>query len=178
MARFLIADTHFDDENAIDYHIRPFNDVDHMNETMVHNWNRVVSHTDTVVILGDFTGTDVDYETAEDWASLLNGKKRFVLSDNDHISSRNIPRSRMYEDKFVFSEDGYDFYCTHDPDDIPEDWMGWGIHGNSHQLHPQDYPLYNYQHMRINVSAEQIGYTPIRVSAITEMLEAITHSHD
>lgn len=176
MARFLIADTHFDDEDALEYHMRPFNDLDHMNETLVHNWNRVVSHEDTVIVLGDFTGPNVEYRVSEDWASLLNGEKVFVLGNHDNMSSKQIDRSKMY-DKYVFKQDGYQFYCTHKPDKIPSDWTGWGVHGHSHQLHPQDYPLYNYQHKRINVSAENLGYTPIRVSAITEMLDAITHSH-
>lgn len=172
MAQFLIADTHFDDRNAIDYHMRPFNDIDHMNETLVHNWNRVVSHGDTVVILGDFTGPDVSYQKSQEWASLLNGQKKFILGNNDNISERRLKNTETYE-KYVISYDDMEYYCTHKPDKIPSNWKGWGIHGHSHQLHPQEYPLYNYKDKRVNVSAEMIGYTPIPVSAIAESIKSI-----
>lgn len=173
MAIFLIADTHFCDDNAIEYHMRPFNDVSHMNETMVHNWNRVVSHGDTVIILGDFTGPEVTAEEASEWSALLNGNKKFIIGNNDTLSEIHMQDAELYEDKYVLQHNNQEYYCTHKPDKIPKDWRGWGIHGHSHQLHPQDYPLYDYQHKKINVSAEQIGYTPISISAITEMVEII-----
>lgn len=173
MAIFLIADTHFDDANAIEYHMRPFDDVDHMNETLVHNWNRVVSHGDTVIVLGDFTGPEVGSEIASEWSSLLNGNKKFVMGNNDSLSDVRMKESELYDEHYKMQHEGIDYYCTHKPDKIPNSWTGWGIHGHSHQLHPQEYPHYSYQHKRINVSAEQIGYTPVPISSITEMIECI-----
>lgn len=175
MALFVVADTHFDDDNAVEYHMRPFNDVDHMNETLVHNWNRVVSHNDTVIVLGDFTGPEVNSTVTAEWASLLNGDKIFLQGDNDELSITELQNSKI-TDEYKIEQSGYEFFCTHEPSDAPKNWSGWVIHGNSHQLHPQDYPLYNYQYKRINASVEQLGYTPIAVSAITEMLDRITHS--
>lgn len=173
MAIFLIADTHFDDENAIEYHMRPFNDTDHMNETLVHNWNRVVSYGDTVIILGDFTGPEIESNKSAEWASLLNGDKKFIMGNNDQLSDVEMKDSELYDQEYRIRKEGTDYYCTHKPNSIPDKWGGWGIHGHSHQLHPQEYPLYDYQNKRINVSCEQIGYTPISLSAITEMVDAI-----
>lgn len=174
MALFVVADTHFDDDNAVNYHMRPFDDTNHMNETLVHNWNRVVSYNDTVVVLGDFTGPEVNSMVTAEWASLLNGNKIFVQGDNDKLSITELEDSQIVSE-YKIKQAGYDLYCAHNPDDAPDNWSGWVIHGHSHQLHPQDYPLYNYQYKRVNVSVEQIGYTPIAVSAIGEMLNRITH---
>lgn len=173
MALFLISDTHFDDDNSIDYHIRPFNNTRHMNETMVLNWNRVVSHKDTVIFLGDFTGPEVHHSKASDWSSLLNGHKKFILGENDNLSSAQIRNGEVI-DEYKTKVNGYNLYMTHDHADAPEDWTGWVVHGHSHQLHPQDYPLYNYQYKRVNVSAEQIGYTPIEINSLVAMIDAIS----
>jgi calcineurin-like phosphoesterase family protein len=173
MAIFLVADTHFDDKNAVEYHMRPFNDVEHMNETIVHNWNRVVSHDDTVIVLGDFTGPEVSYEKTADWSSILHGNKKFIEGVNDSLAMAELKNSDVY-DSYKIENSGFNFYCTHNPNDIPDDWNEWTIHGHSHQLHPQQYPLINYKHKRINVSVEQIGYTPISLSAIIEMVKNIS----
>lgn len=173
MAIFLVADTHFDDKNCVEYHMRPFNDVKHMNETLVHNWNRVVSHDDMVIVLGDFTGPEVEDKKTAEWSSILNGDKKFIEGDNDSLSMSELRNSDIY-DNYKTEMNGFEFYCTHNPNDEPDNWNGWTIHGHSHQLHPQKYPLFNYQHKRINVSVEQIGYTPISLSAIVEMVENIS----
>lgn len=174
MALFLVADTHFDDENAIDYHIRPYQNTDEMNEVMAHNWNRVVSYDDTVLVLGDFSGPDVSVETTADWASILNGKKIFVQGNNDSLSPVELNSDDEIHDNYQIKRDGYEFFCTHKPEDTPENWHGWTIHGHSHQLHPKDYPHYSYQNKRVNVSVEQIGYTPVSLSAIVNMVDIIS----
>lgn len=173
MATFLISDSHFGDSNAIDYHIRPFNNEDHMNEVMVKNWNRVVSHKDEVIILGDFVGPEVNNEETVVWSKLLNGNKKFIRNGNDNLSRAKMVDSEIYEDEYKIQHNGYNFYCTHDPENIPDSWNEWAIHGHSHQLHPQDYPAYSYKNKRVNVSTEQIGYTPITISAITDMVRSI-----
>ena len=39
---FFTSDTHFNHTNIIRFCSRPFKDVEHMNETLIANWNRVV----------------------------------------------------------------------------------------------------------------------------------------
>ena len=70
-------------------HARPgFSDVDHMNETMIANHNRVVGPTDRVYFLGD-----VGFSRATLAAVLprLNGKKRLILGNHDY-SDRQMMR--------------------------------------------------------------------------------------
>lgn len=173
MTKYFISDTHLGDKNAIDYHIRPFNDTDHMNETIVRNWNRVVSYDDTVYILGHLTGPQISLDETSNWIDILNGKKVFVLADEDDISSTMLGSMGEVCNNIEIDHNGVSYYCIHNVRDVPEEWTDWVIHGNSHQLHPQDYPLYNYKKKRVNVSCEMIGYTPISLDAIYQMISNI-----
>ena len=51
---YFTSDTHFYHSNIIDFCKRPFKNVEDMNETLIENWNRIVSQDDNVFHLGDF----------------------------------------------------------------------------------------------------------------------------
>lgn len=52
---YFTADTHFGHGNVIQYGHRPFQTAKEMDEALIQNWNRKVSSTDDIYILGDFT---------------------------------------------------------------------------------------------------------------------------
>ncbi len=54
---FLTSDPHFGHANIIRYCDRPYVDSDEMDAALAANWNRVVSASDDVLILGDLTMT-------------------------------------------------------------------------------------------------------------------------
>lgn len=54
MNNWFTSDIHFYHNNIIKYSNRPFNDVNHMNDSLINNWNSVVGENDTVYSLGDF----------------------------------------------------------------------------------------------------------------------------
>ena len=60
MNTFIIADTHFNHKNIIDYCNRPFTDADNMNTALIQNWNSVVKSDDIVYHLGDFAVGTID----------------------------------------------------------------------------------------------------------------------
>ena len=83
MQTFFTADTHFDDEFAIQYFSRPFQSVDEMNAVMVERWNQIVSDGDLVYHLGDFTTKDLNHFTK--WANRLNGNIRVLPGNMDEL---------------------------------------------------------------------------------------------
>jgi calcineurin-like phosphoesterase family protein len=90
MTRFFTSDTHFGHKNIIKYSNRPFNDVQHMNEMLIKNWNDTVAPDDLVFHLGD-----VALGPWEDWDRVLtrlNGYKVLVVGNHDRIFKGEKPR--------------------------------------------------------------------------------------
>ena len=84
---WVISDTHFNHANMLKFErrdgtkVRDFDSVEHMNETMVDNWNSVVKKGDKVYHLGDvFFGPKEDFKKL--WPR-LNGSKRLVVGNHD-----------------------------------------------------------------------------------------------
>ena len=53
---YYISDPHFDYVPILEQAQRPFSSISEMNETLIDNWNRTVSDSDTVYLLGDLCG--------------------------------------------------------------------------------------------------------------------------
>ena len=65
---YFTSATHFNHTNIIRFCSRPFKDVEHMNESHITNWNRVVGPEDIVFHLGDFC-----LDGSAEWVNVLNG---------------------------------------------------------------------------------------------------------
>ena len=78
---FLIADTHFGDENIRLYEERPFPDTDTMDREMIRRWNSVVGDNDLVYHLGDFCSGGQD--RCRELLSQLKGRKRLLIGNHD-----------------------------------------------------------------------------------------------
>ena len=74
MTVFFTADTHFGHYNIMRYIDRPFKSVDEMNNTIITNWNKVVSKSDRVYHLGDF-GFHSYYHNIQEIFNELKGHK-------------------------------------------------------------------------------------------------------
>jgi calcineurin-like phosphoesterase family protein len=70
MKLFLTGNLQFGRPSAIKQFKRPFSSVEEMNETLINNWNSVVSAEDIVYVLGNFAW---DPTTAEETLNKLNG---------------------------------------------------------------------------------------------------------
>ena len=81
---YVISDTHFNHKNIIEYCNRPFKSVEEMNDTLIKNWNDVVSNDDTVFFLGDFCLGP--REEIIKIASQLNGHKILVMGNHDRAT--------------------------------------------------------------------------------------------
>ena len=149
---YLISDTHFNHKNIIKYANRPFDNVEEMNKHMIKQWNKVVSNKDTVYHLGDFGWGNKEEITR--LVSQLNGNKILIRGNHDAHSSKWYMECgfNMAIKGGIILEDYY--LLTHKPIHINELSPFVNIHGHLHQ-HNMEGDWY------LNVSVEQIDYTPI-----------------
>ena len=129
-----IADMHFDHADIIPYDNRPFDSVEDMNETMIRNWNRVVTEQDLTWILGDFCAGD-----AARWKEIvqqLNGKKALILGNHDSAKAAEALHE-CFEDMAEYREitdSGRQVVLCHYP--IPafhDQYFGWyHLYGHVH----------------------------------------------
>jgi calcineurin-like phosphoesterase family protein len=75
-------------------------------------------------------------------------------------------------DACVLTHGDYQFYCTHRPEDVPETWDSWVLHGHHHNNHPDEYPFVACDDRRVNVSCELLDYRPVSFDTITSLLNA------
>jgi len=159
MSIFLISDNHFD---ALDYMRRvfprpEFKDNNDMNETMIRNWNSVVSGNDLVISIGDFCYTD-----PRQWLDQLNGNKIMIRGNHD-----NWCEGYAGDWHLILEYKKMRFYVTHDPAYVPKEWNEWVIHGHHHDM--PDYPFINGKQKNINVACELVDYTPVALDRILSL---------
>lgn len=144
--------------------IRPFETVEEMDEHMVDRWNSVVGEFDTVIHLGDVV---MNRRYLNLILPRLKGKKRLVAGNHD------VFKLREYTDHFedirgayprLDKEFGY-VLMTH----IPVHPSSKGrFHANVHgHLHANNLDDSWY----MNVSVEQIDYTPLEWSELISRLK-------
>ena len=101
---YVASDLHLEHENIIDYCDRPFETVDEMNETLVENWNTVVSPEDTVLYLGDLVPFERQDHVVLDWLEKLHGEIIFIRGNHDKavpIKSYRHSNTNSKESHFI-----------------------------------------------------------------------------
>lgn len=85
---FYLADTHFFHTNIIRFnkHSERFNSVEEMNQTIINNWNSVVSKNDNVYLVGDECWLKGNDSRWDDIFSVLKGNI-FLIRGNHSLSS-------------------------------------------------------------------------------------------
>lgn len=160
---FFTSDTHFDHANFLKFRhddgslIRPFPDVEFMNEHMIANWNSVISPRDKVYHLGDVTFKPNKFAAI---ATRLNGHKRLIGGNHDDL--KNFELTRWFDKVSIWRIfKDHDFVCTHIP--IPSDQFRHKVHYNVHgHIHQNviDNPRY------VNVCVEQTNYAPLSIEQV------------
>lgn len=165
---YFISDTHFEHENVIKYCKRPFSDIRKMNETLISNWNSVVSDDDIIYHLGDFCLSDKN--GIKKIASKLNGHKILVRGNHDRgsvsfyesVGFEVLTHApiKLEEEKLLLSH-------VPVPDTrIPEGYIN--VHGHIHnKLLNDDYPTNLYdKDKHFNVSCDVLDFKPISLTRI------------
>jgi calcineurin-like phosphoesterase family protein len=155
MTVYLIGDLHLQHKKIIELAKRPFKDLNEMNETIINNWNRVVTNEDTVYFLGDFCFEEKDKD-ANYWKSRLNGKIIFIRGNHDHTEMVKLTKATL-------ATNIGGILLVHDPYGL--DYTGILIHGHHHNKGK----LFDVFRRRICVSCELIDYTPIKIDELLTM---------
>jgi len=169
---FVISDTHFGHENCLGFTLkdgsllRPgFKDVNHMDETMIQNWNAVVRPQDHVYHLGDVAMKRKLIPIVK----RLNGHKRLVFGNHDIFDYRKYAEAGFEKLMGMRVIDG--IIMTHvpvHPDNLER--FKLNVHGHIHAYEvklPGGTPDPRY----FNVSVERIKYTPIPLETIKAKLK-------
>ena len=91
---YFTSDTHFNHTNIIRYCNRPFNCVDEMNNSLVQNWNKIITNNDVVYHLGDLAlGMK---EQANDLIKKLKGTIYLIRGNHDNWSLKTYEKFGFY----------------------------------------------------------------------------------
>lgn len=174
---FFASDHHFHHANILTFKrddgtpLREFVDVDHMNEHIVEQHNRVVRPNDKVYFLGDVCMSRK--ASALDILRRMNGEKILIKGNHDQCSLS------AYAAHFKDVRGSHQFdglIMTHIPIH-PESLARWGLNVHGH-LHYQvvRMPLSQIPDRRyFNVGMERINYTPISLEEVKKNARVLNY---
>ena len=118
MNYWFTSDTHFGHSRIIKYCNRPFKNCDHMNQSLISNWNARVKKNDVVFVIGDFchlhskSGDFVNQHNirAYKWEEQLNGKIIFIKGNHDKNNS-----TKTIIERLVIGYGGHRINLVHKP---------------------------------------------------------------
>jgi len=152
---FLIADTHFDHKNIIEYCNRPFDSVEEMNQAIINNWNSTVSEKDLIFHLGDFAFCNADRR--RELADRLKGNIVLIKGNHDKATVTHYESLGFaVYDILVIGE----YILSHRP--VKSNKIN--IHGHKHNL-----SLNSNSHFCVSV--EQTGYSPMLFNEIKGVID-------
>lgn len=151
---YYISDLHFGHTNIIRFDGRPFSSAQEMENVLIENWNRVVTKSDTVYILGDFC-----WNKEPEWIRILdklNGSKVLISGNHDlkNMSSQLRRRFADVKDYKEITDNGKRIVMCHYPIMMyrssynPDVYM---LHGHTHQTKEQTYVEEWTEELRRNI---------------------------
>ena len=175
---YFISDTHFNHKNIIKYCNRHFDNVEQMNETLIKNWNEVISNTDTIYHLGDFALGNKD--EILNIFSKLNGNKYLIRGNHDKWSANTYENFGFNVLKNApIRLDEYKLLLSHIP--VPDIQIPKGfinIHGHIHNkklyecIEKYD-PKYYSLERHINISCDVTDFKPISIEKLIEITKSV-----
>ncbi|MFC6872893.1 metallophosphoesterase [Halobellus marinus] len=168
MSRFVISDHHFGHANIIDYCDRPFSSPGEMDSVLLDRHYETVGADDLLVHLGDVAMDMRDGEETIDYFQRLDGD--LLIRGNHDVGLDPADAPFPVLDSCTLEHGEFQFYCTHRPEDVPDDWDGWVLHGHHHNNRPEEYPFVATDAQRVNVSSELLEYRPLALDTLTTLL--------
>lgn len=188
---YFTSDWHIGHTNIIRLCERPFNDVHHMNETIISNYQSVVTDDDVVYFIGDIAW---NYQNLPGILQRLPGHKKLIAGNHDKCFKEvyGLSTYRKYTDFYLQS--GFYSVSAHDHMTIANQLVAINhfpyrvdnpepeyddryrdmrlvdngkflIHGHQHDKAP----FYN-GNRQFNVSVEVTNYQPVSISTIEDII--------
>jgi calcineurin-like phosphoesterase family protein len=168
---FFTSDLHFWHENVIKFCSRPYGSVEHMNQSLIDNWNMVVGEKDHIWVLGDFSFGTV--QQTEEVLAQLKGIKHLIVGNHDRKGRAyklfNRDWGKWFVDRndyFRLKVDGYRLVLCHFP------FASW--ERNHINLHGHVHSLGNYQNKwkQYDVGVDANNYTPILLEDVVKRADS------
>lgn len=117
---FFTSDLHFGHDREFIWKERGFGSIDEMNETIVKNWNSVVSEGDDVYVLGDLMlGGPEYYSKGLELIGRLNGNLHVIAGNHDTDKRNELYKTLPNVVSVLHAErlkwNGYHFWLSHFP---------------------------------------------------------------
>lgn len=175
---WVTSDTHFNHANIIKYCNRPFSSVEEMNETIIANWNKVVSQGDTVYHLGDFALGDKSL--IPDILERLNGHINLIIGNHDNL---NIMADLLYYNCIsnVFWEEiikvgKKTIIFNHFPfGSLPDPATNYPIIQLHGHVHSTPYKPWNYFDNQYDVGVDNNNFTPVNLAELLDKIHYKVH---
>jgi calcineurin-like phosphoesterase family protein len=169
------ADLHLNHAKIIEYCDRPFSDVDHMNTTLVNNYQAVVEPGDDVFILGDFALSGHHH-----FARRLPGQKHLLFGNHD-----NKTRKKFTTWGFAWAKDVYELRIKRDGSDPIYIWLSHYSHQSWPRSFHGSWHLFGHSHGRLpgyglslDVGVDSWGYAPVSLKTIEKEMKKLQSKFD
>nr|DAO18657.1 MAG TPA: metallophosphatase domain protein [Caudoviricetes sp.] len=171
---WITSDTHFNHANIIKYCNRPFSSVEEMNETIIANWNKVVSEGDTVYHLGDFALGDKSL--IPNILRSLNGCIKVIMGNHDNLDLmlKLGNEDRLITDLFweeVIKVEKKTIILNHFPfGSLPDPATNRPIiqlHGHVHSTPNKPWDYFDNQY---DVGVDNNNYTPVNLAELLDKI--------
>lgn len=159
MSTFVCSDPHFGHDNMVARYRTQFKSTKEHDETIIRNWNSVVSKRDKVYILGDIT---MENRKFYHLLGRLNGLK--IVVGGNHDKESDAKELLKYVDKIVGVVKYKQYWLTHIPIHSSELRGKKNIHGHIHNRHIKRFGFKDRRY--INVSMDVIDYTPVKIDEL------------
>lgn len=161
------SDLHFFHANIIKFCNRPFNDIDHMNEMLIKNWNEVVSAGDIVWVLGDFSLSNNE-KLLSNILRRLNGQKHLVTGNHDSKSCLRAKEWGSVHDLTHISVNNQAIVLCHYAMRV---WHkshhgSWMLHGHSHATLEEDKNIFSF-----DIGVDAWDYYPVSFEQVSKKMK-------
>lgn len=165
------SDLHFGHENIIRYTKRPFANANEMDEALYANWRNRVGKEDTLVFVGDVA---MRCALSEDtWRRVRqgNGRIKHLVAGNHDLTGSGVLRVAGFDfiSSLLCAAGDPPLVFTHLPlKSLPHGWVN--LHGHTHDDPPLRSP-------HINVSVEQLDYSPVALERLRALALELVKGH-